>query len=43
MGRNGKPLKDIAVTQNFKYSPGVVPPKDFLAHLTLSVSNDGFV
>jgi hypothetical protein len=42
-GAYGKPLKDIAVTQNFKYSPGVEPPKDFVAHLTLSVANDGFV
>ena len=42
-GAYGKPLKDIAVTQNFKYSPGVTPPRDFVAHLTLSVSNDGFV
>src|SRR5438552_2098632 len=42
-GAYGKPLKDIAVTQNFKYYPGVTPPKDFVAHLTLSVANDGFV
>ena len=42
-GAYGKPLKDIAVTQNFKYSPGIAPPKDFVAHLTLSVANDGFV
>ena len=42
-GAYGKPLKDIAVTQNFKYTPGVAPPKDFAAHLTLSVSDDGLV
>jgi hypothetical protein len=42
-GAYGKPLKDIAVTQNFKYSPGVEPPKDFASHLTLSVSDDGTV
>ncbi len=42
-GAYGKPLEAIAVSQNFKYSPGVAPPKDFAAHLTLSVSNDGFI
>ena len=30
-GAYGKPLKDIAVTQDFKYAPGVAPPKDFAA------------
>jgi hypothetical protein len=42
-GAYGKALKDIAVAQNFKYSPGVAPPKDFVAHLTLSVANDGLI
>src|SRR5436190_14039587 len=42
-GAYGKPLKDIAVTQNFKYTPGVEPPKDFANHLTLSVSDDGMI
>jgi hypothetical protein len=42
-GAYGKPLKDIAVTQNFKYTPGVEPPKDFANHLTVSVSDDGMV
>jgi sugar lactone lactonase YvrE len=42
-GAYGKPLKDIAVAQNFKYMPGVEPPKDFANHLTLSVSDDGMV
>ncbi len=42
-GAYGKPLKDIAVTQNFKYSSGVEPPKDFANHLTVSVSDDGMV
>ena len=42
-GAYGKPLKDIAVTQTFKYTPGITPPKDFVTHVTLSVANDGFV
>jgi sugar lactone lactonase YvrE len=42
-GAYGKPLKDIAVTQNFKYSSSVEPPKDFVNHLTVSVSDDGMV
>jgi DNA-binding beta-propeller fold protein YncE len=42
-GAYGKPLKDIAVMQNFKYAPGITPPKDFANHLTLSVSDDGMV
>ena len=42
-GAYGKPLKDIAVNQDFKYSPGVAPPKDFANHLTLSVSDEGMV
>ena len=42
-GAYGKPLKDISVTQNFKYSPGAEPAKDFVNHLTVSVSDDGMV
>jgi hypothetical protein len=41
-GAYGKPLSEISVTPD-KYVPGGTPPKDFVNHLTLSVTRDGYV
>jgi hypothetical protein len=42
-GAYGKPLKDIGFDPNAKYDPKGPPAKDFLGHLTIAVSRDGFV
>jgi hypothetical protein len=42
-GAYGKPLKDIAFDPMAKYDPKGAPAKDFLGHITLTVSRDGFV
>jgi hypothetical protein len=39
----GKPLREIAFDPNAKYDPKGPPAKDFLGHITLTVSRDGFV
>src|ERR1051326_1349441 len=39
----GKPLKDIQYEEKVKYDPKAPPAKDFLGHITLTVSKDGFV
>jgi sugar lactone lactonase YvrE len=39
----GKPLKDINFVPNAKYDPKGPPAKEYLGHLTLTVSRDGFV
>jgi len=39
----GKPLKDINFDPMAKYDPKGPPAKDFLGHITLTVSKDGFV
>jgi len=39
----GKPLKDINFNPNAKYDPKGEPVKDFLGHITLTLSRDGFV
>jgi sugar lactone lactonase YvrE len=42
-GAYGKPLKDIQFDPKSKYDPKAPPAKDFVGHLTLTVSKDGFV
>jgi hypothetical protein len=42
-GAYGKPLKDINMHPTAKYERGKPPAKDFLGHITLAVSHDGFV
>jgi hypothetical protein len=43
-GAHGKPLADISSNAaDHIYQPGGPPPKDYVGHLTLAVSNDGFV
>jgi hypothetical protein len=42
-GAYGKPLSEINTTPTEKYDPKNPPAKDFLGHLTLSVSRDGLV
>ena len=43
-GAYGKPLKDIPVGGPApKYDPKAPPAKDFIGHLTVAVSRDGFV
>src|SRR5438034_10313769 len=37
-GEYGKPLKDIEVTQIYKYYPGVIHAEYYIATLTLSVA-----
>lgn len=39
----GKPLNQINFVPNAKYDPKGPPAKDFLGHITLTVSRDGFV
>lgn len=39
----GKPLKDIKFDPNAKYNPKGEPAKEFLGHITLTISRDGFV
>ena len=39
----GKPLRDIQYDEKAKYDPKGPPAKDFLGHITLTVSKDGFV
>jgi len=39
----GKPLADIKFDPKAKYDPKGPPAKDFLGHITLTVSRDGFV
>jgi hypothetical protein len=39
----GKPLSEIKFDANAKYDPKGPPAKDFLGHITLTVSRDGFV
>jgi hypothetical protein len=39
----GKPLSEIKFDANAKYDPKAPPAKDFLGHITLTVSRDGFV
>ena len=41
-GAYGKPLSEISVTPG-KYVPGGTPPKDFVNHLTIALSHDGFL
>jgi len=42
-GAYGKPLNQITFVPNAKYDPKAPPAKDFLGHITLTVSRDGFV
>jgi hypothetical protein len=42
-GAYGKPLSEIKFDPNAKYDPKGPPAKDFLGHITLTVSRDGFV
>jgi DNA-binding beta-propeller fold protein YncE len=42
-GAYGKPLAEIKFDPNAKYDPKGPPAKDFLGHLTVTVSRDGFV
>jgi hypothetical protein len=42
-GAYGKPLGEIAMNPSGKYDPKGPPAKDFLGHITLTVSRDGFV
>jgi len=42
-GAYGKPLSEIKFDPNAKYDPKGPPAKDFLGHLTITVSRDGFV
>ena len=42
-GAYGKPLKEINFDPKAKYDPKGPPAKDFLGHITLTVSRDGFV
>jgi hypothetical protein len=42
-GAYGKPLKEINFDPMAKYDPKASPAKDFLGHITLTVSRDGFV
>ena len=43
-GAHGKRLADISINDaDHVYIPGGPPPKDYVGHLTLAVSNDGLV
>ena len=43
-GAHGKRLADISTNDaDHVYTPGGPPPKDYVGHLTLAVSNDGLV
>ena len=42
-GAYGKPLSEIKFDPNAKYDPKGPPAKDFLGHLTITVSRDSFV
>jgi hypothetical protein len=43
-GARGKPLSQISTNDDdHVYTPGGPPPKDYVGHLTLNFSNDGFV
>jgi hypothetical protein len=42
-GAYGKPLGEINMNPSGKYDPKGPPAKDFLGHITLTVSRDGFV
>jgi hypothetical protein len=43
-GAHGKPLSEISTNPaDHVYTPGGPPPKDYVGHLTLAVSNDGLV
>jgi hypothetical protein len=43
-GARGKPLSEISTNDaDHVYTPGGPPPKDYVGHLTLAVSNDGLV
>jgi hypothetical protein len=43
-GARGKPLSQISTNdEDHVYTPGGPPPKDYVGHLTLNFSNDGFV
>ena len=42
-GAYGKPLKEINFEPTVKYDPKGPPAKEFLGHITLTVSRDGFV
>ena len=42
-GAYGKPLKEINFEPTAKYDPKGPPAKEFLGHITLTVSRDGFV
>jgi hypothetical protein len=43
-GARGKPLAQISTDDaDHVYTPGGPPPKDYVGHLTLAFSNDGFV
>ena len=42
-GAYGKPLSEIQFVPGAKYVPNGPPAKDFLGHITLTVSRDGYV
>jgi hypothetical protein len=43
-GAYGRPLSEVSTDDNDrKYTPGGPMPKEFRGHLTLNISNDGFV
>ena len=43
-GAHGKKLSEISTNEaDHVYTPGGPPPKDYVGHLTLAFSNDGFV
>jgi hypothetical protein len=43
-GAHGKRLSDISTNDaDHVYTPGGPPPKDYVGHLTLNISNDGLV
>jgi hypothetical protein len=43
-GAKGKPLAEISLNdEDHEYTPGGADPKDFVGHVTVNISNDGFV
>ncbi|HJR71515.1 MAG TPA: hypothetical protein VKA43_15845 [Gammaproteobacteria bacterium] len=43
-GAYGKPLAEISIDDaDHRYTPNGPPPRDFVGHLTINVSRDGFV
>ncbi len=43
-GAYGKPLEDISIDDaDHRYTPNGPMPRDFVGHLTINVSRDGFV